>query len=148
MDVVWAELEWVVRLFVAGLLAGVIGWERAHGGHQAGLRTHILVGLGSALFTLVPVVQGATPDYSNIVKGVAAGIGFLGGGAILKDVQRQSVEGLTTAASIWLTAAVGMAAAAGMHLIATAAALLGLFVLRPLRKIEPNKAAAAERGGD
>jgi putative Mg2+ transporter-C (MgtC) family protein len=136
MDFVWSELGISMRLVVAALLAGLIGWERERGGHQAGLRTHILVGLGAALFTLVPAFQGQVSDYSNVVKGVAAGIGFLGGGAILKDVQKQSVEGLTTAASIWLTAAVGLASAAGMYLAAVASTVIALIVLWPMQKVE------------
>jgi putative Mg2+ transporter-C (MgtC) family protein len=149
MDAVWSELgigdissatiiPLVLRLSAAAFLAGLIGWERERGGHNAGLRTHIIVGLGAALFTIVPLLYPGTdrPDLANIVKGLAAGIGFIGGGTILKDVERQSVEGLTTAAAVWLTAAVGLAAAAGMYLAASLATLVALIVLRPLRAVE------------
>ncbi len=144
MDALWDELGTfdsaiivpaTLRLIVASILAALIGWERERGGHSAGLRTHILVGLGSALFSVVPVLSSDQPDLAAVVKGVAAGVGFLGGGAILKDVERQSVEGLTTAASIWLTAAVGLAAAAGMYTGAFIATFIALFVLRPLGKV-------------
>jgi putative Mg2+ transporter-C (MgtC) family protein len=149
MEIVWSELgvnntdpatvvALLMRLLAAGVLSGLVGWERERGGHAAGLRTHILVGLGSALFTVAALFSGQGTDMGNVVKGVAAGVGFLGGGTILKDVERQSVEGLTTAAAIWLTAAVGLTAAAGMYLTATVTALIALFVLRPLRKIEPQ----------
>src|SRR5688572_491398 len=105
MDIIWSELgsfdvgtfiPLVMRLATAAVLAGLIGWEREHGGRNAGLRTHIIVGLGSALFAIVPILYPGIdkPDLANIVKGVAAGIGFIGGGTILKHVERQSVEGL------------------------------------------------------
>lgn len=151
MDVVWSELAWesdhyrtsivlMLRLLAAGTLAGLIGWERERGGHQAGLRTHMLVGIGSAMFTVVPVLLGGDAlDLANVVKGVAAGVGFLGGGTILKDVERQSVEGLTTAAAIWLVAAIGLAAGAGMYLAATIGTVIALIVLRPLRRVEPGR---------
>ena len=146
MDALWSELARctdlsnavlvLMRLTVAAVFAGLIGWERERGSHTAGFRTHILVGVGSALFALVAVLPAEQPDLANIVKGVAAGVGFLGGGAILKHVEHQAVEGLTTAAGMWITAAIGVAAAAGMYLPAFVATLITLFVLRPLRVVE------------
>jgi putative Mg2+ transporter-C (MgtC) family protein len=146
MDAFWAE--WasltdlskaapiLMRLTVTALFGGWIGWERERGGHTAGLRTHMLVGLGAAVFTLIAVLPVDEPDLANIIKGVAAGVGFLGGGAILKNVQGQAVEGLTTAAAIWITAAIGVAAGAGMYLTAFVATVIALLVLRPLRAVE------------
>jgi putative Mg2+ transporter-C (MgtC) family protein len=152
MDTVWSELGWetfdaasyirtVMRLVAAGILAGVIGWERKRRGREAGMRTHMLVGLGAAMFTIVPVTLSPDMDFGNIVKGVAAGIGFLGAGTILKDVEHQNVEGLTTAASIWFAAAIGLATGAGMYFAATVGTIIALIVLMPMRKVEPPPAA-------
>jgi putative Mg2+ transporter-C (MgtC) family protein len=104
----------LVRLLVAIALGAVIGLERQREHKQAGVRTHMLVALGAALFTLVPLEAGMkVSDLSRIIQGVATGIGFLGAGTILKLSDTHEVKGLTTAASIWLTAAAGMAAGAG-----------------------------------
>src|SRR4051812_32382330 len=102
----------VVRLAVAAALGGALGYERARAGKPAGLRTHMLVALGAALFVLVPQQAGvAAADMTRVLQGLATGIGFLGAGAILK--RGEGVEGLTTAAGIWLTAAIGIAAGLG-----------------------------------
>ena len=96
----------VVRIVAAGLLAAVIGGEREAEGKAAGLRTHMLVALGAALFVIAPREAGlGGSELSRIIQGVAAGIGFIGAGSILKHVDQDKVTGLTTAASIWLTAA-------------------------------------------
>src|SRR5688572_29687706 len=125
-----------VRLVMAALLSSVIGWERGRRGHVAGLRTHILVGLGAAVFTFVPTLYaGGKTDLAQVVKGVAAGIGFLGAGTILKIQEKQQIEGLTTAASIWLTAAVGMAVGAGFHFAAGLAVVLAWIVLTPIKRL-------------
>ena len=98
----------VGRLVVAILLGAVLGFERERRGRAAGLRTHSLVALGAALFTVVPMLFGATAaDLAQVVKGLAAGVGFLGAGAILKGSEQGDVQGLTTAANIWLTVAGG-----------------------------------------
>src|SRR5688572_8659351 len=103
-----------IRLTSALLLAAVVGWERERSGHSAGLRTHLLVALGSALFTIIPLESGATAaDNTRVIQGIAAGIGFLGGGVILKIAGDKEVLGLTTAAGIWLTAAIGIASGMG-----------------------------------
>jgi len=97
------------------------------------LRTHILIALGAALFTLVSIeIAGGTPD--RIAAQVVTGVGFLGGGAILRS--GKSIHGLTTAATIWVTAAIGMAAGAGQFAVATAATVVTLFVLAVLPPIE------------
>ena len=96
----------LVRLVAAALLGGVIGAEREAGGKAAGLRTHMLVSLGAALFVIAPQQAGlGGASLVSIVQGVAAGIGFIGAGTILKLTEREEIKGLTTAASIWLTAA-------------------------------------------
>jgi len=137
-------LEWphvLLRLVVAALLGGAVGMERELRERQAGLRTHLVVCVGSALFTLVSaygfhefLVNGGAivrEDPTRIAAQIVSGIGFLGAGAIIR--QGLSVRGLTTAATLWLVAAIGMAAGAGYYsaaIIATAGALLTLGPLR------------------
>jgi putative Mg2+ transporter-C (MgtC) family protein len=120
----------VVRLLTAGLLGALIGYDRERKASPAGFRTHILVALGAALFVIVPVQAGfSNDDISRVVQGLVAGIGFLGAGAILKQDESLTVRGLTTAASIWLTAAIGIAAGLGQLLTALIATVFGLLVL-------------------
>lgn len=123
-----------VRLLFALLYGGLLGYERERAGKEAGLRTHMLVSLGAAFFVVIPQQAGITSsDMSRILQGVITGIGFLGTGAILKHQGREEVRGLTTAASIWFTAAVGVAAGLGREasaLLGTALALLVLSLLR------------------
>src|SRR5579885_451677 len=122
-----------VRVVVAVVLGGVVGYERQAEGKKAGIRTHMLVALGAALFTLVPAEVGMTAaDLSRVVQGVAAGVGFLGAGTILKLTTEHEIRGLTTAATIWVTAAVGMAAGAGWVWPATLAVALAWVILRLL----------------
>lgn len=125
----------VVRLMVAVVLGGVLGWERESVGAPAGLRTHMLVSLGSALFVLIPLQAGMKmEDLSRVLQGVTAGIGFLGAGAILKQRARNDVRGLTTAASIWLTAALGVAAGMGREATALLSTVFALVILAILRR--------------
>lgn len=131
----------VARLALAVALAGVIGLERELRQKNAGLRTHALVGLGAALFIQVSAFgfsdvlrQGVVLDPSRVAAQVASGIGFIGGGLIF--VRHASVRGLTTAASVWLSAAVGLAAGAGMWLPAIAATVLGLVVVDVFERLE------------
>jgi putative Mg2+ transporter-C (MgtC) family protein len=123
----------VVRLLVALALGAVLGYERESAGASAGLRTHMLVSLGSALFILAPSQAGMPlEDLSRVMQGVTAGIGFLGAGAIIKQ-RNEDIKGLTTAAGIWLTAAVGVAAGMGLEATAVLSALFALVVLSLLR---------------
>jgi putative Mg2+ transporter-C (MgtC) family protein len=125
----------VVRLLVAVVLGGVLGWERESVGAPAGLRTHMLVSLGSALFVLIPLQAGMKmEDLSRVLQGVTAGIGFLGAGAILKQRDRNDVRGLTTAASIWLRAALGVAAGMARQATALLSTLFALVILAILRR--------------
>lgn len=104
----------MIRLVVAALVGGVLGYDRERTGKSAGLRTHMLVALGTALFTLAPLEAGISADgLSRVVQGIAAGIGFIGAGTILKRPDDSEILGLTTAASLWLTAAAGMAVGTG-----------------------------------
>ena len=120
----------VVRLGVAALLGGVLGWEREHAGKAAGVRTHMLVAMGAALFVLVAQQSGiAAADNSRVLQGIIAGVGFLGAGTILKGDAEGQVKGLTTAAGIWLTAAIGVAAGLGLESTAVLSTALALVVL-------------------
>lgn len=137
----WQDGEHVMRvlarLLVAMILGGIVGLEREYDHKSAGIRTHMLVALGSALFTLVPHEAGMTiADLSRVIQGIAAGIGFIGAGTILKLTSEHEVKGLTTAASIWLTAAAGMAVGAGGIWPATLAVALAWFVLKIVLRLE------------
>jgi len=127
----------VLRLGVAIVLGGLLGYERERSGKAAGLRTHMLVALGAALFVLVPLQGGMqVGDLSRVLQGVIAGIGFLGAGAIIKLGSERQIHGLTTSASIWTTAAIGVAAGMGREATAVVSALIALFVLAVLRRVE------------
>jgi len=129
----WPEV--LLRLFVAAVLGGAIGVERELRERQAGLRTHLVVCVGAALFTLVGAYAFTSPhtDPSRIAAQIVTGIGFLGAGAIIR--QGLSVRGLTTAATLWLVAAIGMAAGAGYWDGALIATLGALLTLGPLRVV-------------
>jgi putative Mg2+ transporter-C (MgtC) family protein len=104
----------VIRICAAALLGGILGAERERARKAAGLRTHMLVAVGCAVFVLFPAESGmAKEDLSRIIQGVATGIGFIGAGTILKRPDSDEVQGLTTAATIWLTGAIGLAVGAG-----------------------------------
>jgi putative Mg2+ transporter-C (MgtC) family protein len=126
-------VEELLRLLLAAGLGGIIGVEREMRHKPAGLRTNMLITLGSALFTMASIqfAGGGTTD--RVAAQIVTGVGFLGGGAILRD--GGNVHGLTTAATIWVNAGVGMAAGAGhyaMAIIATFVTLIVLVVLPPL----------------
>jgi putative Mg2+ transporter-C (MgtC) family protein len=119
-----------IRLALAAGLGGLIGADRESMGKAAGLRTHMLVALGAALFVIVVTAHGVEGDVSRVIQGVAAGIGFLGAGTILKQPEKDQVTGLTTAASIWLTAAIGVAAGVGTIWLSILAGLGAWLILR------------------
>jgi len=124
------ELEAGLRLLLAAVLGGIIGFQRERAKKPAGLRTHILICLGSALFTVVSVLGfTGSVDPSRIAAGVVTGIGFIGAGVIFRGMRGDKVMGITTAASIWVTAAIGIAAGVGLYIIASATALVTLAVL-------------------
>jgi putative Mg2+ transporter-C (MgtC) family protein len=130
----------MVRLLVAVSLGALLGYERESIGASAGLRTHMLVSLGSALFVLIPLQAGMPlVDVSRVLQGVTAGVGFLGAGAILKSEKAGEITGLTTAASVWLTAAVGIAAGMGREATAVLSAILALIILSLLRRTENKR---------
>lgn len=127
----------LVRLTMAVVLGGLIGYEREASGKAAGLRTHMLVALGSALFVLVPLQAGVPlADISRVLQGLTAGIGFLGAGAILKHGSEADIKGLTTAASIWMVAAIGVAAGLGRETTAVIATVFTLVILQILLRLK------------
>ena len=126
----------LTRLLLAALLGGVLGYEREQRGKAAGIRTHMLVAMGAALFVLVPQLGGmAAADVSRVIQGLVTGIGFLGAGAIIKHRDEEDVQGLTTAAGIWMTAAIGVACGLGRESTALLSALLALVVLAALPRL-------------
>jgi putative Mg2+ transporter-C (MgtC) family protein len=125
------------RLVAATLVGAIAGVQRERVGKSAGLRTHMLVALGSAMFVLVPLQIGMSSDgIARVIQGVAAGIGFIGGGAILKLAQDREVHGLTTAAGIWMTAAAGVAIGLGAIGLGLVAMALTWVILALLRHVE------------
>lgn len=119
-----------LRLLVAAALGGLLGYERETQGKSAGVRTHMLVAIGAALFVLIPQQAGAsTADLTRVLQGLIAGVGFLGAGAIILGTKQVDTQGLTTAAGIWVTAAIGVAAGMGRESTAVLSTLVALFVL-------------------
>ena len=148
MDMTW---ELILRIFVAALLGGAIGLEREYRAKEAGLRTHFLVALGSAVFMIVSAYgfDGVmnTPehrwDVSRVAAQVVSGIGFIGAGTIIFHKSENVVRGLTTAAGLWVTAAIGLACGGGMYVLSIASTVLVLVGLGAfnfvLRKIDKHK---------
>jgi putative Mg2+ transporter-C (MgtC) family protein len=155
------ELElWILlRLVIAAALSGAIGYERERGGKQAGLRTHMLVAVGAALFVSfndlfsiesLPLAPPGAPgnfrvqiEPLTIVEAIVTGISFLGAGTIFVSGRQGRVKGLTTAASIWVTAAIGIAVGLERYILAVGSTILILFILHVLRRFEPP----GEQGG-
>jgi putative Mg2+ transporter-C (MgtC) family protein len=135
----------LLRLLVAIALAALLGWERERAGKAAGLRTHMLVGLAAALYTVLaevtlgdhpPANPGLRADPIRVIQAVALGIGFLGGGVITASKGTGHDTGLTTAASIWSTAAIGIAAGMGHYVLAVGATILQLIVVWGFVRVE------------
>lgn len=127
----------VLRLGIAAFLGSIVGWERERWHKAAGLRTHMLVAIGGALFMLAPhEMKMTSADLSRVIQGIVTGIGFLGAGAILKLSDQREIRGLTTAAGIWLTAGVGIATGLGRYSLALCAVVLAWFILRVLERFE------------
>ena len=160
MDIIWEELtsglpdarqlvHVIIRLIAATLLGAVVGIEREKAGKPAGLRTHILVSLGTAVFVLACSGVGMSLDgLSRVIQGIVTGIGFIGAGSILKLNEERDIQGLTTAAGVWMTAAIGMAVglgSLGVALLSTFMTLVILSVLGALEyRVEKKQAAKAE----
>jgi putative Mg2+ transporter-C (MgtC) family protein len=125
-----------VRLLVAALLGAILGYNRERHGKSAGLRTHMLVSMGSALFVMVPLFAGMEiSDLSRVLQGVTAGIGFLCAGSIIKQKNEGEVFGLTTAAGIWTTAAIGVACGMGREVTAMIGTVLAWIVLEIVQRL-------------
>ena len=137
----------LIRLGVALLVGAIIGLERETRHKPAGLRTYTLVSFGSALFALIPILLGNTERsadaLSRVIQGITAGVGFVGGGAILRESRSPNkdeikIRGLTSAAAMWVSAALGTAAGCGLWLMSLIAAVLTLVVLKLFKKLEPH----------
>jgi putative Mg2+ transporter-C (MgtC) family protein len=155
MDEVWAEfaaeavdfpmlLRVIIKISVACLCGSIIGLNREHAGENAGWRTHILVTIASAAFVMSMKESGAAvAELTRVVQGIATGVGFLGAGVILRMPDSMRVKGLTTAASIWLTAAVGCGVGAGRIWMPLVATIFGWFTLFFLRHWEHHVVTTA-----
>lgn len=147
MDIIWEELSYgfpdfrqfahvIIRLVASVVLGAVIGLQRERAGKPAGIRTHILAALGTTVFVLGCMGYGMSSDgLSRVIQGIVTGIGFLGAGAILKLDDKRDIQGLTTAASIWTSAAIGVAVGLGglgLGLLATVLTLIVLAILGPV----------------
>lgn len=128
------QLTMLGRLLLAAFLTMLIGLDRERLDKSAGLRTHMLAGIGACLFTLIGALSFDGGDPTRIAAGVVTGIGFLGGGVVFRGENR--VRDLTTAASVWATAAIGTTVAVGAWLVAIGATVLVWFVLAIMRKFE------------
>ena len=141
-DLTVETIDIIVRMLLSIVMGGAIGWERASRSKPAGLRTHVLVALGSTVFTLIMLeiygamvsAQGSMgqPDPLRIVEAIASGLGFLGAGCIIRE--RGAVEGLTTASTLWITGALGVACGVGHYIIAGFAIVLVMVTLIGLRR--------------
>lgn len=148
MDIFWEELthglpdarqfaQVIIRLVASVLLGAAIGLQRERMGKPAGIKTHILATLGTTVFVLACIGYGMKEDaLSRVIQGIVTGIGFLGAGAILKLDEKRDIKGLTTAASIWISAAIGVAVALGGLGLSLLATILALIVLAVLGRLE------------
>jgi putative Mg2+ transporter-C (MgtC) family protein len=145
----------LLRLGLALIVGGAIGWNRQRRRKSAGLRTHMLVSLGSALFVLVPMqasLSMSADGVSRVIQGIAAGVGFLGAGEILHqsrhDRASPMVKGLTSAASIWVTAALGIVSGCGWWQLAVSGTVFTLLTLSGVKKLEESSFIRADQDCD
>jgi putative Mg2+ transporter-C (MgtC) family protein len=141
VDIIWEELtvglpdlrqlvHVLIRLVAATLLGAIVGYERERAGKPAGLRTHMLVALGTAVFVLACLGVGMSLDgASRVIQGIVTGIGFIGAGSILKLSEERDIQGLTTAAGVWMTAAIGVAVGLGSLGVAVLSTLFTVIIL-------------------
>jgi putative Mg2+ transporter-C (MgtC) family protein len=135
-----ALIRVVVRLMAALAVGALIGYQRERMGKAAGLRTHMLVSMGTTLLVVAPLESGMDDDgLSRVIQGLITGIGFLGAGTIMKIHDNKEIRGLTTAAGIWMTAAASVAIGLGQIGIGIIAALLAWLVLGMLHRAEPGR---------
>lgn len=157
MEVLWQELtagladlgqleRVLLRVITATVLGALVGFEREKAGKPAGLRTHILVCLGTAIVVLACAGSRMDMDgLSRVIQGIVTGIGFIGAGSILKLSEERDIQGLTTAAGLWMTAAIGVACGLGTIGLALIATGMTLIVLWVLRVMEARAKAVAEK---
>jgi putative Mg2+ transporter-C (MgtC) family protein len=140
----------VLRLLLATLLGSILGYQRERQGKEAGLRTHMLVSLGSAFFVLIPLQAGMPlGDLSRVLQGLISGIGFLAAGVILKQQASEQIHGLTTAAGLWLTASVGMAVGLGRESSAILGTVMAFMILALLPLVQsPADVSEASQGDE
>jgi putative Mg2+ transporter-C (MgtC) family protein len=141
VDIIWEELtvglpdlrqlvHVLIRLVAATLLGAIVGYERERAGKPAGLRTHMLVALGTAVFVLACLGVGMSLDgASRVIQGIVTGIGFIGAGSILKLSEERDIQGLTTAAGVWMTAAIGVAVGLGSLGVAVLSTIFTVIIL-------------------
>ena len=161
MDIIWEELmsglpdarrltHVLIRLLAATILGAIIGVQRQRAGKPAGLRTHMLVTMGTAVFILACSGVGLSQDaLSRVIQGIVTGIGFIGAGSILKLDRERDIQGLTTAAGVWMTAAVGVAVGLGSLGVAILSTAFTLLILSLAKRFEPRFGGArASLGGE
>jgi putative Mg2+ transporter-C (MgtC) family protein len=137
----------VLRMLLAAVLGGLLGYQRERQGKEAGLRTHMLVALGSTFFVLIPLQAGMSiGDLSRVLQGITTGIGFLIAGTILQRQAQGEIHGLTTAAGLWLTAAVGVAVGLGRETSAVLGTVLAFIILALLPRVKPSAERDAPPG--
>jgi putative Mg2+ transporter-C (MgtC) family protein len=151
MDIFWEELAFglpdsrqlvriIIRLMAATLLGAVVGIQREKAGKPAGLRTHMLVCLGTAVFVLACSGVGMSLDgLSRVIQGIVTGIGFVGAGSILKLNEERDIQGLTTAAGVWMTAAIGVAVGLGSLGVALLSTLFALIILAMVGRMDVRR---------
>lgn len=160
MDIVWEELtsglpdkrqlvHFLIRLMAASVLGAVVGWNREKAGKPAGIRTHILVCLGTSVFILACSGVGMSSDaLSRVIQGIVTGIGFLGAGSILKLNEERDIQGLTTAAGVWMTAAIGVAVglgSLGVALLSTVFTVIVLALAGPFERQSETEQSAKNK---
>ena len=163
MEIIWEELtsglpdarqlaHVIIRLLAASLLGAIIGLQRERAGKPAGLRTHILVCLGTAVFVLSCSGVGMSLEgLSRVIQGIVTGIGFIGAGSILKVSEERDIQGLTTAAGVWMTAAIGVSVGLGSLGVAVLSTIFTLIILAlagPLELRAEKRRAAEPKQGD
>ena len=157
MDIIWEELtaglpdsrqlvHVIIRLIAATVLGAIVGFERERARKPAGLRTHMLVALGTTVFVLACSGVGMSLDgVSRVIQGIVTGIGFIGAGSILKLNEERDIQGLTTAAGVWMTAAIGVAVGLGSLGVAILSTLFTLVILLLSGTGEPNTGRRQKR---
>jgi putative Mg2+ transporter-C (MgtC) family protein len=147
------EVEFLLRILLAAVFSAALGWERERAGKAAGFRTHIVVGVTASLFVITGILaveqygpaEGVNVDPTRTIHAIAVGIGFLGAGLVIFSPKDDRVKGLTTAASVWGTAAVGAATGYGLYLVASGTTVILLLVLNKMIHMDSSSDAIEEK---